>query len=73
MIQIRNVPDELHSRLKARAAAAGVSLSDYLKDRLSDMVALPTPDELAGTLERRQLAAVDDSIVEAIRTDRDAR
>jgi len=30
MIQIRNVPDELHRKLKARAALAGQSLSDYL-------------------------------------------
>lgn len=30
MIQIRNVPDRLHAKLKARAAMAGTSLSDYL-------------------------------------------
>jgi plasmid stability protein len=29
-IQIRNVPEELHRTLKARAALAGMSLSDYL-------------------------------------------
>jgi len=30
MIQIRNVPDDLHRKLKARAAEQGLSLSDYL-------------------------------------------
>jgi hypothetical protein len=30
MIQVRNVPDALHRSLKARAAMAGMSLSDYL-------------------------------------------
>ncbi len=30
MIQIRNVPDALHRKLKARAALEGMSLSDYL-------------------------------------------
>lgn len=35
MIQIRNVPDELHTSLKIRAAAAGMSLSDYIKKELS--------------------------------------
>jgi antitoxin FitA len=30
MIQIRNVPDELHRTLKVRAAQAGMTLSDYL-------------------------------------------
>ena len=31
MIQIRNVPDDLHRELKMRAAAAGMSMSDYIK------------------------------------------
>jgi len=35
MIQIRNVPDDLHRELKMRAAAAGMSMSDYLKRELS--------------------------------------
>jgi DNA topoisomerase VI subunit A len=35
MIQIRNVPDELHKELKIRAAAAGMSMSDYIKRELS--------------------------------------
>ena len=30
MIQLRNVPDALHRKLKSRAAQAGMSLSDYL-------------------------------------------
>ncbi len=34
MIQIRNVPDGLHRRLKARAAMAGRSLSDYLLNEI---------------------------------------
>jgi len=36
MIQIRNVPDEMHRELKLRAAAAGMSLSDYIKRELGD-------------------------------------
>jgi predicted CopG family antitoxin len=35
MIQIRNVPDDLHRELKMRAAAAGMSLSDFIKRELS--------------------------------------
>jgi hypothetical protein len=34
MIQIRNVPDELHRELKTRAALAGMSMSDYIKREL---------------------------------------
>ena len=35
MIQIRNVPDDLHRELKMRAAAAGMTMSDYIKKELS--------------------------------------
>ena len=35
MIQVRNVPDELHRELKMRAAAAGMSMSDYIKKELT--------------------------------------
>jgi antitoxin FitA len=35
MIQIRNVPDDLHRELKIRAAAAGMSMSDFIKRELS--------------------------------------
>jgi antitoxin FitA len=34
MIQVRNVPDQMHRELKMRAAAAGMSLSDYIKQEL---------------------------------------
>lgn len=35
MIQIRNVPDDLHRELKMRAATAGMNMSDYIKRELS--------------------------------------
>jgi len=35
MIQIRNVPDEVHRELKVRAAQAGMSLSDFLNAELA--------------------------------------
>jgi antitoxin FitA len=37
MIQIRNVPDEMHRELKMRAAAAGMTLSDYIKRELGQI------------------------------------
>ena len=39
MIQIRNVPDEVHRELKVRAAQAGMSLSDFLNNELARLVA----------------------------------
>jgi plasmid stability protein len=45
MIQIRNVPDALHRRLKSRAARAGMSVSDYL---LSEIRQAPSGRRLTG-------------------------
>jgi plasmid stability protein len=46
MIQIRNVPDDVHRKLKARAAEMGLSLSDYLNREIAALAALPTFEEL---------------------------
>lgn len=45
MIQIRNVPDELHRRLKSCAALAGMSLSDYLLNEIRRVAERPTLEE----------------------------
>ncbi len=46
MIQIRNVPDDVHRKLKARAAEMGLSLSEYLNREIAALAALPTFDEV---------------------------
>lgn len=63
MIQIRNVPDELHTLLKVRAAKAGMSLSEYLTGELTRLVARrPLAEVLEGlgepkvTLEQGEAA-----------------
>jgi antitoxin FitA len=45
MIQIRNVPDELHRELKSRAARTGMTLSDYLLAELRALAVRPTMQE----------------------------
>jgi antitoxin FitA len=42
MIQVRDVPDAVHSTLKARAAREGMSLSDYIKRELERVAERPT-------------------------------
>ena len=54
MIQIRNVPPEMHRELKARAALEGMSLSEYLLRELRYVVERPTIDEMRKRLSRRQ-------------------
>ena len=53
MIQLRNVPDELHKILKARAALAGKSLSDYLIAEMQRHIEYPTVEELRQRLRSR--------------------
>jgi len=53
MIQIRNVPDELHRKLKARAALEGKSLSDYLLAEVRRSAERPTLAEMMERLARR--------------------
>jgi plasmid stability protein len=71
MIQIRNVPDALHRRLKSRAALAGMSLSDYLLSEIRQVAERPTLDELRVRLERRPGMTPAESPVQAIRAERD--
>jgi uncharacterized protein (DUF1778 family) len=54
MIQIRNVPEDLHRKLKARAAMAGMSLSDFLLAEARRAADRPTPDEIRRRLEGRE-------------------
>jgi len=55
-IQIRNVPEGLHRRLKARAATMGMSLSDLLLGEIAAFAETPTPDELRARLAARSPA-----------------
>ena len=73
MIQIRNVPDELHRKLKARAAERGQSLSDYLVGEIREIAARPTPAEMRYRLSKRAAVAVKESAARAVRAERDAR
>lgn len=61
MIQVRNVPDALHRSLKARAATAGMSLSDYLLVEFREIAARPTLSEFRERLHSRKplIAALD--------------
>ena len=53
MIQIRNVPDDLHRKLKVRAAEGGMTLSDYLLRMAERDAELPTFAELSERIRRR--------------------
>jgi len=73
MIQLRNVPDALHRTLKARAAIAGMSLSDYLLAEIREIAERPTLSELRQRVERRQPVNLPVPAATAVRAERDAR
>ena len=73
MIQVRHVPERLHRRLKTRAAAAGMSLSDYLRLELERAAAQLTSEELKERLAALEVVAMDESAADAVRAERDAR
>jgi len=73
MIQIRNVPENLHQQLKSRAAAAGMSLSDYLLDQIRLIGERPSLDELRARIARRTEVNPALSPADAIRAERDSR
>jgi hypothetical protein len=70
-IQIRNVPDALHRRLKSRAALAGMSLSDYLISEIRRVAERPTLEELRARLERRPPTIPSVEPAQAVRAERD--
>ena len=73
MIQIRHVPDALHRRLRARAALAGMSLSDYLRLELEAAAERLTPSELRERLASIEPAKVRERPSAAVRAERDSR
>jgi plasmid stability protein len=72
MIQVRNVPDSVHKTLKARAAQAGFTLSDYLLRELRKIAEVPTTRELAERVRERAgaFAGVKESGADAVRASR---
>lgn len=73
MIQVRNVPDALHRSLKARAATAGMSLSDYLLAELREIAERPTLAEFRERLHTRKPIAVAVDTAALLREERAAR
>ena len=73
MVQIRNVPDDVHRRLKARAALEGRSLSEFALAELRRSLERPTRAELLERLQARERVAVTESAADAVRAERDQR
>jgi plasmid stability protein len=73
MIQIRNVPENVHRTMKARAAMAGMSLSDYLLRAIEQIACRPTLEEICARIESLPPVQLSESVADAVRAERDAR
>jgi plasmid stability protein len=72
MIQIRNVPDAIHRRLKSRAAESGMTLSDFLLAEIARIAALPTRDEMLARLHGRSRVNLKTPAARIIRRERES-
>lgn len=72
LVQIRDVPEDVHRRLKARAAVAGVSLSEFLRSEMERSLAAPTTEELLAMLDDLEPITAGEPPAETIRRMRDA-
>jgi antitoxin FitA len=71
MIQIRNVPDEMHRALKTSAAAEGISLSDYIKRELGGVTAKVSLEEIDARIRARGPSKVKrETIIRVLRESR---
>jgi plasmid stability protein len=70
-IQVRKVPDDVHRTLRARAAAAGLSLSEYVLQELVRVADRPAIADVLARASSRRGGAPTADIVAAVRAGRD--
>lgn len=73
MIQLRNVPDDLHRKLKARAAQSGVSLSEYILRDVRRLAEQPTDEEIRIRLSKLKPIRLSETPEQTVRALRDGR
>jgi len=73
MIQLRDVPEQMHSTLKARAAREGMSLSDFIKRELERTVERPSMQEWLESTRKAKRIPTKQTAVQVVRELREAR
>lgn len=73
MLQIRNLPDEVHRRLKSRAALAGMSMSDFVLREIERVLSRPTRDEVFARIAELPPIDLDPPPAEVLREERERR
>ena len=73
MLQVRNIPEDLHRALKERAAREGTTMSDLVLRELPRLAHRPSPEEVMERIRRRSPVRAGDRPADTIRRDRDIR
>jgi antitoxin FitA len=73
MIQVRNVPEELHRKLTRRAKVRGLTLTDYLQQVLEREVSRPLPEEVFTRIRSRESVDLPTGVAEVLRDERGGR
>ncbi len=73
MIQIRNVPETLHRRLKARAALEGVSMSRFVLREIERALERPSRREWIEAIRSQPEVELDMSPADILRDERNRR
>ncbi|MCX7522595.1 antitoxin [Microbacterium sp. STN6] len=73
MLQVRNLPDEVHAKLKERAAAARMSMSDYVAEELAQLVRYRSNAEIVAAARERLPRVDPDALAKALDDSRDER
>jgi antitoxin FitA len=72
-VQIRNMPEAKHRKLKARAAERGMTITDYVKGLVDRDLDRPTHAELVARAKKLSQVNIGTSSVDFVREDRDSR
>jgi hypothetical protein len=72
-ILLHHIPEALYRELEARAALAGLSLSDFLMRELRKIAEQPMPEEMLQRLSQREPYTGKLSPTEVLRRERDSR
>jgi antitoxin FitA len=72
MLQVRNIPDDLHRALKERAAREGTTMSELVLRELPRLAHKPSPEQVMARIRRRDPVG-GSSAAELIQEERDRR
>jgi plasmid stability protein len=73
MIQLRNVPDDIHRALKIKATQAGMSLSDFLVREVSYIARRPSLEEVLERIRQHDPVELSEDSATAVRAERESR